>query len=70
MNRLGFARVDRAFFINRIAEHVHDPSERFFSDRDRNRFARIRDVETPRQPLRGSHGNRADNAIAQLLLHL
>ena len=62
--------VDRALLVDRVTEHVHDPSEGLLANGNRDRFARVGDGEPARQALRRAHGDAAHDAVAQLLLGL
>ncbi len=62
--------LDRADTIDRLAEHVHDAAERLFADRDLDRFTGIRDRQAAAQTFARAHRDRANHAVAELLLHL
>ena len=69
VNAPAFFGVDRTGFVNRIAQHVHDPAQRRFTDRYGNGFARVCHFQTTLQALGGAHRNGANHAVAQLLLN-
>ena len=64
------AGVDRAFFVDGVAEDVHDAAKGFLAHRDGDRLTRVRDREAAREALGRPHGDGAHDAIAELLLHL
>ncbi len=64
--RLG---ADVAGVVDRLAEHVHDAPERLLADRHRDRLARVGNGHAALQALGRSHRDRANDAVAQLLLH-
>jgi len=69
MNRHFFLGTNFAGVIDRPAKHIHDASQRFLSNRDRNGGAGIGNGHAALQTLRRTHRDRANNAIAQLLLN-
>ena len=56
--------------IDGIAEHVEDASERLRTNRNADRGARVDDLGTASQTVRGVHGDRADAVVAEVLLDL
>ena len=57
-------------FVLRRAEHVHDAAERAVADRHGDRRAGGLRPRRPRlQAFGGAHGDRAHDAVAELLLH-
>ena len=60
--------LDRADFIHRIAQHVHDAPERALADRHRDRRAGAAHLQAAAQTVRRAHGDGAHDAVAQLLL--
>ncbi len=69
VNRHAFFGGDRAGFVDRSAQHVHDAAERSLAYRHLNRRAGIRNLKTAFQTVGGTHGNGTYDAVAQLLLH-
>ena len=63
-------RADRAGFVDRLAQHVHDAAERLRADRHGDRLAGVADADAALQPFAGAHRDGADHAVTQLLLHL
>ncbi len=61
---------DRALFVDRVAEHVHDAAERLGADRHLNRRAGIGDRQAALDAVGGAHGDAAHHAVTELLLHL
>ena len=68
VDRHALLLTDRASFIDRLAEHVHDATQRFLTDRYGNRGTCVGYVQATFQALGGAHGNGAYYAVAQLLL--
>ena len=60
-------RLDRAGFVDRLADHVHDAPERLVADRHRDRLAGIGDVLAAHQTLGRVHGDGADGVLAEML---
>ena len=56
--------------VDRLADHVPDPAERGVPDGNRDRRARVDDVDPTREPIGRVHGHRADAVVAEVLLHL
>ncbi len=65
-----FRGLHRAFFVLRLAQHVHDAPQSARAHRYRNSLARALDGEAAAQTLGWAHGDGAHDAVAQLLLHL
>ena len=70
VDRQVFAWLHRALFVLRLAEHVHDAAQRAGAHRDADALAGARHGEAAAQALGGAHGDRAHDAVAELLLHL
>jgi hypothetical protein len=70
VDRQGLAAVDRLLAVDRVAEDVEHPPERHFADRDRDRAARVEDVDAAGKPVGRGHGNRPDPVVAEMLLDL
>jgi len=64
----GFA-FDRAGFVHRLADHVHDAAQRRFADRHLDRLARIVHFLTAGKALGGVHGDGAHRVFTQMLRH-
>ena len=64
------AGVDRAFLVDGVAEHVHDAAKGFLADGNGDRLSRVGDREAAREALGGAHRDGANDAVAELLLHL
>ncbi len=63
-----FGLVDRARFIDRAAQHVHDTAERRLADRHADARARVAYRQTAAQTFRRTQTDGPDHAVAQLLL--
>ena len=65
----GFAQVgfDRATLIDRIADDVHDTTQRGGTNGNGDRLTKIGDGLSPDQTLGGVHGNGADGVFAKVL---
>ena len=61
--------LERACFINRLADHVHDAAQRFRTDRNHDGRARIKNFLAAHQAFGRVHGNGAHRAFAQMLRH-
>ncbi len=61
--------VDRASFVNRVAQYVHDPAQGRFTDRYGDGCASVDNVQTALQAFGGTHRNGTNYAVAQLLLN-
>jgi hypothetical protein len=59
--------LDRAGFVHRLADDVHDAPERFIAHRHGDRLARVGDRCTANEPLRRIHGDGAHGILAQVL---
>ncbi len=60
-------RLDRAGFVHRLADHVHDAAERLIADRDGDRLAGILHGLAADQTLARVHRNGSDRVLAQML---
>ena len=67
MNVLG-EPIDEAGPVE-ATEHVHDPAQRALADRHRDAAAGVGGHEVALQAVGGTEGDRAHDAVAQLLLH-
>ena len=61
--------LDRASFVLRLAEHVHDAPQSAGAHRHHDALARALHRQPAAQTLRWTHRDRAHDAVAQLLLH-
>ena len=61
--------LDRAHFINRFTDNVHNPAKRLRPDRDGYRGAGIGYLGPADQSFGGIHGNRANRVFAQVQGH-
>jgi hypothetical protein len=59
---------NRPGFVDRPTENVHDATDRRIADRNRNAGAGVVDLHAAAQAIGRPHGNRADDAVTQLLL--
>jgi hypothetical protein len=59
--------LDRAGFVHRLADHVHDAAERFVTHRHRDRRAGVGDVLAAHQAFGRVHGDGANGVFAQVL---
>src|SRR5690606_11584625 len=59
---------NRAGFVDRLAQYVHDAAQGARTDRHGNRGAGVVDVQATLQAFSTTHGDGTDNAVAQLLL--
>jgi peptide chain release factor 1 len=69
VDRRGIGRVDRAGFVDRIADDVHDPAEAGRAHRNDDRLAGVDDRLAAGQALGGVHGDGAHGVLAQVLGH-
>jgi len=65
----GRVGLDRAGFVDRLADDVDDAAERAVADRNRDRRARVADFLTAGQTLGRVHGDGADRVLAEMLRH-
>ena len=63
-------RLDRARFVDRTAEHVHDAAECARADWHRDAGAGVLRLHAAAQAVRRAHRDRPHDAVAELLLHL
>jgi hypothetical protein len=69
VNFTQFVGVDRTGFVDRTAEHVHDATERAHTDRHGDAGAGVVHLHAAAQTVGRTHGDGADDAVTQLLLH-
>ena len=62
--------LDRAALVDRATEHVHDAPEHARADRHRDVVAGVADLHAALQAVGRTHRDRADHAVAELLLDL
>src|SRR5437773_2348975 len=60
----------RGLVVDRLADHVEQPAQRLDADRHPDRAARRLDRVAAAEAVRRVHGDAADRAVADLLLHL
>ncbi len=60
--------IDRAHFVDRRTQHVHDPAQGGLANRNQNRIAGRQHLHAAAQAVGGAHRNRPHDAVAQLLL--
>ena len=60
-------RRDRACFVDRLADHVHDAPERAHADRHRDRSAGVLHLLAAHEAFRDVHGDAAHRVLAELL---
>ena len=56
--------------VDRLADDVHEPTERLLADGDRHRLPGVGDHDPAREPVGRVHGDGADLVVAEVLLHL
>ena len=61
--------VDRAGFVNRVTQYIHDAAQGCFTHGYGNGRIGIGDRKPPRNTFRGTHGDGSHNPVAQLLLY-
>ena len=59
--------LDRASFVNRLADDVHDAAEAFIANRNRDRRAGVGHVLAANQTFGRVHGDGANGVFAQVL---
>ena len=69
MDRTQVVGLDRARFVDRLADHVHDAAERACADRHRDRRAGVGDFLAAHQTLGGVHRDGAHRGFAEMLRH-
>ena len=67
MDRARGLGIDRARFIDRVADHVDDAAEQFRADRHRDRLAGIHDFLAAHQAFGRVHGDGAHGRFAEML---
>ncbi len=60
--------ADRAGFVDRVAEHIHDAPERRLADRHLDAFAGVGHDQTALEAVGRAERDRAHDAVAELLL--
>ncbi len=66
----GICRADGALAVHGLAQHVHDPTQRFLTHRGENGLPGVEHADTAGQAVGRTHGDGAHDAVADLLLHL
>jgi hypothetical protein len=61
--------LDRAGFVDRLADDVHDAAERFVANRNHDRSAGVDDFLAADQTFGRIHGDGADGVFTQMLRH-
>ncbi len=69
MNRHALFLADGTSFVNRVAEYIHNATQRFNSYWNRNRRFGVLHAKSAANALRSTHGNGTHNAVAKLLLN-
>jgi hypothetical protein len=70
VNRRGVIERNRAGFVDRFADDVHDAPERRRTDRYADWAAGVDDLGAAHQTFGGVHGDRAHGVFAEMLRHL
>ena len=70
VDRQGLGPVDVTLLVDRVAEHVEDPSERHVADGHRDRSAGVEHRDAAGQAVGRRHRHGADPVVAQVLLDL
>src|SRR5690606_1033105 len=60
--------LDRAGFVNRLAQYVHDAAQRADTNRYSNGAAGVVHIQAALEAFGATHGNGTDDAVTQLLL--
>jgi len=61
---------DRAAFVDRLTDHVHDPAQRFRSHRHHDLRTGVGHFLTAGQAFGRIHGDRANGVLAEMLRNL
>ena len=69
MNRPTLFFADVAFHVYRLAQYVHDTTQRCFTYRDFDRMLEVFDFQTATQTVGRTHGDGTNNTAAELLLN-
>jgi len=70
MNGAAVSMLDRATFIDRLANHVQDAAQRAGTDRYRDRLGQVGHFAAPHQTLGRVHRDGAHGVLAKVLCHL
>jgi hypothetical protein len=70
VNRAQLVGGDRAGFVDRATEHVHDAAQRAHADRHGNSGTGVVDLHAATQAVGRTHGDGTHHAVTQLLLNL
>ena len=68
VNRGGCLGANRSALVDRLANHVQNPSQRFGSDRDRDCCADVANIHSAAQAVGGAHRDRTHPVVAEVLL--
>ena len=69
MDGTGLVRTNRALFVHRVAQNIHDATQGGFAHRNSNRRTSILHGQAAFQTICTTHRNGTDNAVAKLLLY-
>ena len=69
MDRAALFLANRALFVDRVANHVHDAAQSFVAHRHGDRPVGVFHFLSANQALGGVHRNGAHSAFAQVLRH-
>ncbi len=69
MNSGTFLLPNGTLLVNRIAQYIHNATQRLRPHRNRDGRASILNAQTAADAFGGAHCNRTDDAVTQLLLH-
>ncbi|VTM86599.1 Uncharacterised protein [Raoultella ornithinolytica] len=61
--------ADVAFHIDRLTQHVHDTTQRCFTNRDFDRVLKVFNFQTTTQTVGRTHGDSTYDTTAELLLN-
>ena len=70
VDRIAHLRRDRALLVDRLAEHVEDPTERLGPDRHADRAPEVDGLGAAREAVGRAHRDRAHPVVAEVLLDL
>ena len=70
MDRVPFFRSDWAEVVHRLADHVHDASQRAMANGGGNGAGEVNCLHTTHHPVRSLHSDTTHPAFAEMLLHL
>jgi hypothetical protein len=70
MDGVALRGLDRAAVVDRLADDVHDATERRLSDRDADALAGVPHLLTTGEPVRRVHGDAPHGLLAEVQRHL